>query len=85
MAKIGYHTYDIFDNESIKTRMKYFDFCHNKALKAGLTCKCMIKNGVPILEMWGTKWQFLRYYLRTLLKCGYKIGGIKHFVSFFFK
>jgi len=79
-----FHTYDIFDVKD-DIREKYFDFCHNKALACGLTCKCSIVDDIPRLEMWGTKSSFLRYYLVTLTKCEYKIGGIKRLLSFIFE
>ncbi len=85
MAKTGFHTYDIFNNEDVVTRWKYFNFCHKKALNCGLVCRCNIKDSVPKLELWGTKCQFLKYYLQTLTKCQYKLEGVKRCISFLFE
>lgn len=84
MTKTMYHTIDIFDNVNPVTRMRYFDFCHKRALDIGLICKCSLKDRSSKLEMWGTKCQFLRYYLETLLKCDYKMKGFKRWFSFLF-
>ena len=84
MIKTGIHTCDIFNNADMKIRMKYFDFCHKKALDCGLTCKCIIQDYIPKLEMWGTKWQFLKYYSQTLTKCECKLKGIKRCLSVLF-
>lgn len=84
MIETDYHTYDIFDNDNENKRMRYFDFCHNKALECGLICRCILRDRYPKLELWGSRHQFFRYYLLTLTKCEYKSKGIKRWLSVLF-
>ena len=81
MSKIYFHTYDIFDNEDVTKRMRYFNSCHKAALRCGLTVKCIMKDKYPKLELWGTKSQFVKYYIKTLLKCVHKYDGIKRLMT----
>ena len=81
MSKIYFHTYDIFDNEDVTERMRYFNSCHKAALRCGLTVKCIMTDKYPKLELWGTKSQFVKYYIKTLLKCAYKYDGIKRLMT----
>ena len=53
MSKTYFHTYDIFNNEDITERMRYFNSCHKAALRCGLTVKCIMKDKYPKLELWG--------------------------------
>lgn len=85
MTKSHFYTYDIFNIKDVTTRWKYFNFCHKKALNCGLVCRCIIKDSFMKLELWGTKRQFLKYYLQTMTKCEYKWEGVKRFVSFLFE
>lgn len=78
----GYHTYDTFGND-IKG-IRYFNFCRLKALDCGLTCRCIVENNAPKLEMWGNKHQFLKYYTITVFKCDKKFNGIKRIIEFIF-
>ena len=83
MAKTMFHTYDVFDIKDSKTRWKWFDICHNQALKCGLTCRCFIENPHFLkLELWGSKQQFIKYYFITLAKTERKLEGIKRLMSF---
>ena len=84
MSKIYIRTSDIFDIKDAKKRMAYFDFCREKALKCGLTCKCHIEGKNTTLFMEGSKQQYIKYYLATLLKTKYKTGGIKRLISIIF-
>ena len=84
MSKIYIKTSDIFDIEDAKKRMAYFDFCLEKALKCGLTCKCHIEGTNTTLFMEGDKLCYIKYYLATLLKNEYKMGGIKRLISIIF-
>ena len=80
--KVNFHTTDIFGMKSISRRKAYFDFCRKQALNAGLTCKCIIRDQKWMLELWGPRWQFLRYYLKTYTWQEEGLNGIKRFVSF---
>ena len=42
MSKTYFHTYDIFNNEDITERMRYFNSCHKAALRCGLTVKSIM-------------------------------------------
>ena len=84
MSKIYIRTSDIFDIEDAKKRMAYFNFCHKKALECGLTCKCHIEGKNTTLFMEGSKLQYIKYYLATLLKTRYKTDDIKRLVSIIF-
>ena len=53
LNKIYFHTYDIFNNEDITERMRYFNSCHKAALRCGLTVKCIMEDEYPKLELWG--------------------------------
>lgn len=81
MEKIGFYTYDIFDIKDVDKRWKYFDFCYKEALKCGLTCRCIIKDTFMKLELWGTKYQFIKYYLKTLSKYECKLKGVKRLLA----
>ena len=81
MNEIHFHTYDIFNIKDVEKRMRYFDSCRKVALKCGLTVRCIIKDKYPKLELWGTKSQFVKYYINTLLNCSYKFDGIKRIIS----
>lgn len=81
MSKTYFHTYDIFNNEDVTERMRYFNSCHKAALRCGLTVKCIMKDKYPKLELWGAKSQFVKYYIKTLLKCVYKYDGIKRLMT----
>ncbi len=85
MVKTYFHTCDIFDIEDEVVRRKYFNFCYKKALKCGLKCRCIIENSFMELELWGSKYEFLKYYLKTLTKCQYKLKGVRRFISFLFE
>ena len=84
MSKTYIRTFDIFNIEGAKKRMAYFNFCHEKALKCGLTCKCHIEGKNTTLFMEGSKLQYIKYYLATLLKTEYKMEGIKRLISIIF-
>ena len=66
------------------TPKDFFNFCHEKALKCGLTCKCHIEGKNTTLFMEGDKLCYIKYYLATLLKNEYKIDGIKRLISIIF-
>ena len=84
MSKTYIRTFDIFNIEDAKKRMIYFNFCHEKALKYGLICKCRIEGKNTTLFMEGSKLQYIKYYLATLLKTEYKMDGIKRLISIIF-
>lgn len=75
------HTKDIFNFNDEKEKWRCFDFCHKEALKCGLTCRCIIDKSFMELELWGSKSQFVKYYIKTLTKCQRKTNGIKRLVS----
>ena len=81
MSKIYIKTSDIFNFEDAKKRMKYFNFCRKKALKCGLICKCHIEGEKTTLFMEGSKLQYIKYYLATLLANEYKTDGIKRLIK----
>lgn len=84
MSKNYIRTSDIFDIEDAKKRMMYFNFCHEKALKYGLTCDYHIEGKNTTLFMEGSKLQYIKYYLATLFKTKYKMDGIKRLISIIF-
>lgn len=84
MSKTYIRCSDVFNIIDEKKRMEYFNFCHEKALKFGLVCKCHIEGMNTTLFMKGSKQQFIKYYLSTLLKTKYKTDGIKRLISIIF-
>lgn len=80
-SRISFHTFDLFNIKDVKTRNEYFDFCHKEALKCGLTCKCIIEDKFTRLDLWGYKSQFLRYYLRTMIKWERKPRAVKRLLK----
>ena len=81
MNKTYFHTYDIFNNEDVTERMRYFNSCHKAALRCGLEVRCIMKEEYPKLELWGTKSQFVKYYIETLLECVCKCDGITRLIK----
>ena len=84
MSKNYIRTFDVFNIEDAKKRMAYFNFCHEKALKCGLICKCHIEGTNTTLFMEGDKLCYIKYYLATLTKTDYKMDGIKRLISIIF-
>lgn len=85
MKKIYIKTSDIFNYKDEVKRMKYFDFCHKKALKCGLICKCHIDGVNTKLFIEGSKWNIIKYYLTTVFKTeDDTIDAIKRIVSLIF-
>ena len=85
MKKIYIKTSDIFNYKDEVKRMKYFDFCHKKALKCGLICRCHIDGVNTKLIIEGRKWDILKYYLITVFKTeDDTIDAIKRIVSLIF-
>lgn len=68
MRKVYIRTYDIFAYKDEVKRMKYFDFCHKKALKCGLICQCHIDGVNTKLFIEGSKLNIIKYYLITAFK-----------------
>ena len=68
MRKIYIRTSDIFGYKDEVKRMKYLDFCHKKALKCGLICRCHIDGVNTKLFIEGSKWDIIKYYLITVFK-----------------
>ena len=64
MNKTYFHTYDIFDNEDVTERMRYFNSCHKAALRCGLTVRCIMKDKYPKLELWGPNLNLLNITLK---------------------
>lgn len=76
MAKTGFHTYDIFNNEDVVTRWKYFNFCHKKALGGGLVCGCPLGGSVAGLGLWGSACLFLCcFFFAALAAVSVSVGG----------
>ena len=85
MRKIYIRTSDIFEYKDEVKRMKYFDFCHKKALKCGLICRCHIDGVNTKLFIEGSKWYIIKYYLITVFKTeDNTIDAIKRIVSLIF-
>ena len=84
MSKNYIKTSDIFNIEDAKKRTAYFNFCREKALKFGLICDYHIEGKNTTLFMEGSKLQYIKYYLATLLKTKYKTDGIKRLISIIF-
>ena len=85
MKKVYIKTSDIFNYKDEVKRMKYFDFCHKKALKCGLICRCHIDGVNTKLFMEGSKWDIIKYYLITVFKTeDDTIDAIKRIVSLIF-
>lgn len=85
MSKTYIRTFDLFNIKDNKKRMRYFDFCRKIALECGLICQCHLEGTNTKLFMRGSKWQFVKYYLITLLKTERKTYGIKRLVSVIFE
>ena len=85
MRKIYIRTSDIFEYKDDVKRMKYFDFCHKKALKCGLICRCHIDGVNTKLFIEGSKWDIIKYYLITVFKTeDNTIDAIKRIISLIF-
>ena len=85
MRKIYIRTSDIFEYKDEVKRMKYFDFCHKKALKCGLICRCHIDGVNTKLFIEGSKWDISKYYLITVFKTeDNTIDAIKRITSLIF-
>ena len=85
MKKIYIKTSDIFNYKDEVKRMKYFDFCHKKALKCGLICRCHIDGVNTKLFIEGSKWDIIKYYLITVFKTeDDTIDAVKRIVSLIF-
>lgn len=85
MTNTFFHTYDIFNIEDVVTSQRYFDSCHKKALNSGLKCLCLTNDSFKVLVLWGTKHQFLKYYLSTIMAYECKWKGVIRFISFLFE
>ena len=81
MSKNYIKTSDIFNIEDAKKRTAYFNFCREKALKCGLICNYHIEGKNTTLFMEGSKLQYIKYYLATLLANEYKTDGIKRLIK----
>ena len=79
--KVMIYTKDIFIYEDEKRNLKTFTSCHNEALKCGLNCKCHMDQSFMELELWGSKWRFVKYYLKTLIKCDKNMDGFKRLID----
>lgn len=66
MSKIYIHTYDVFDISDPYKRQKMFTKCSKVALKCGLELRSVMKEGFISLELSGSKYQFVKYYIRTI-------------------
>ena len=85
MRKIYIRTSDIFNYKDEVKRMKYFDFCHKKALKCGLICRCHIDGVNTKLFIEGSKWNIIKYYLITVFKTeDTTVDAIKRITSLIF-
>lgn len=85
MRKIYIRTLDVFEYKDEVKRMKYFDFCHKKALKCGLICRCHIDGVNTKLFIEGSKWDIIKYYLTTVFKTEDNIiDAIKRITSLIF-
>lgn len=85
MKKIYIRTSDIFEYKDEVKQMKYLDFCHKKALKCGLICRCHIDGVNTKLFIEGSKWDIIKYYLITVFKTEDKtIDAIKRITSLIF-
>ena len=85
MRKIYIRTSDIFNYKDEVKRMKYFDFCHKKALKCGLICRCHIDGINTKLFIEGSKWNIIKYYLTTVFKTkDNTVDAIKRITSLIF-
>lgn len=81
MRKTFIRTKDIFNNDDKCLRQKYFDICYRKALKYGIKCEKHITDNGFDLIMAGSKMDFIKYYLSTLLETESKINGVKRLFS----
>ena len=85
MRKIYIRTSDIFEYKDEVKRIKYFDFCHKKALECGLICRCHIDGVNTKLFIEGSKWNIIKYYLMTVFKTeDNTIDAIKRIASLIF-
>lgn len=85
MRKTYIITSDVFEYKDAEKRMRYFDFCHKKALEHDLVCRSHINGMDTTLFIEGTKINVIRYYLATVFKTEDKIiDGVKRIISVIF-
>lgn len=75
-----FRTHDVFELNN--EEMKWFKVCVKQAKKCGLNYEIYKTNKHLKLYMTGTKKQFVKYYLKTLLQNKYVSDGILRLVSF---
>lgn len=63
MNKKLYRTMDVFAGGSDK----YFEKCAKQAMKVGLEVYPGVYDDLLVLNLWGFKLEFIRYYIRTIL------------------
>lgn len=85
MRKTYIHTCDVFNHGDEGARQRCFISCYKKALlNRGLINCVHYEDDRITLELWGTKYQFIKYYLLTLLKTEHKVDGVKRLISIVF-
>lgn len=72
-----FKTYDMFDIKDEDTRKYYLLRCRNMALCCGLVCKCHLDGMNTRLYMSGTKLQFVKYYIKSLVFSKSLFDGLK--------
>lgn len=83
MSKTYIRTYDIFNFDDEGKNIKYAIYCYNKAIKCGIDCVYSLnkKDNHRILELRGSKYSFIKYYIVTLFKSNSIVDGVKRLIS----
>ena len=76
-----FKTYDIFDIKDKDVREHCLLCCRDIALRCGLMCKCHLDGIDTRLYMNGTKQQFVKYYLKTLMCNKHIFDGLKRLLN----
>lgn len=66
MTKNNYiRTWESFRRiEDCNAKERVYEYCCTKAKKSGITC---VRSSNDTLVLFGTKWQFIKYYIKTIL------------------
>ena len=78
---VFFRTYDIFNIENKEKRNKFLKACLRAALKSGLSCGYVLDGAKTRLHLDGTKKQFVKYYLRTILYNESITKGVRRLIN----
>lgn len=64
--KNGLYVYEVFSTKNVKGRKRTFEYYRKVATECGLIAISKAEDNYSVLTLYGTKWQFLKYELRTV-------------------